>query len=182
MKKLLLFGGLFVVVLGATIGVYKYCFEELVDYYVISYIPSYKKAGSNPYDLYGIYSNYSEPKINVERVWYSKYSDNDELAFKQEERKFKDRKNSIDKIADPNWLGSNINPRNELEKQILEEAKADLAQEIILEQRWLISIRYHRSKTPKDLGIELKKHVKDFLDGEYKPKGDFKIQLYELKH
>ena len=83
MKKPLIIGLLLVLILGGAFGVYKYFFEELVDYYTIIYIPPYEKEESNYDDLMcGVgLSSYSEPKITVERDWYPNKSDTDDKAL-----------------------------------------------------------------------------------------------------
>ena len=95
MKKFWIIALIAVIVLGGAFGIYKYFFEELVDYYTIIYIPPYEKSESNYDDLMcGVgLSSYSEPKITVERDWYPNKSDTDDKALSGEERKFKDRKN-----------------------------------------------------------------------------------------
>ena len=182
MKKPLIIGLLLVLILGGVFGVYKYFFEELVDYYTIIYIPPYEKADNNSYDIYGLgLSSYSEPKITVERDWYPNKSDTDDKALSGEERKFKDRKNSLERITDSKWLNSHMKPKDDFERQVMQEASSNLAQEIILEQRCLVSIRYKRYKTPEDIGKELKQHAKEIFSGQYQMSGDFNLKVYQLK-
>jgi hypothetical protein len=184
MKKPLIIGLLLVLILGGAFGIYKYFFEELVDYYTIIYIPPYEKEEESNYDdlMCGVgLSSYSEPKITVERDWYPNKSDTDDKALSGEERKFKDRKNSLERITDSKWLNSHMKPKDDFERQVMQEASSNLAQEIILEQRWLVSIRYKRYKTPEDIGKELKQHAKEIFSGQYQMSEDFNLKVYQLK-
>ena len=184
MKKLLIISIALIVLIGSAIGVYKYFFEELVDYYTIIYIPPYEKAESNYDDfMCGVgLSSYSEPKITVEkRTWYSNKSETDDKALANEEKQFKERKKSLETITDSKWLNSHMQPKDDFERQVMLEASSNLAQEIILEQRWLVSIRYKRYKTPEDIGKELKQHAKEIFSGQYQMSGDFKLKVYQLK-
>ena len=66
MKKFWIIALIAVIVLGGAFGIYKYFFEELVDYYTIIYIPPYEKADNNSYDIYGLgLSSYSNVRCRT---------------------------------------------------------------------------------------------------------------------
>lgn len=123
MKKKLFIPAIFLVVLVALFGVYKYYIEEVVDYYTLSL-----KVTST-----------GEPDASVHKNNYSNIFKTDEAALKYEMKEFKDFMKKLDSgenVTNSPYYGT--------------DAYNDAISLLKSEKRWLVRCKHTRANTPDE--------------------------------